>query len=119
VSYGSSHLKRGEVSLHETAWPVRNQRLVEETVESVAVNPSLSDNEFALPAIPAPDFDVEHGKSSTTVPFILGSRVRQKSRIRIHATSKPDAAPAGFELRPHLSRGPVPFLRSSLSTVNV
>jgi hypothetical protein len=67
-----------------------------ETVESVAVNPSLSDDEFALPAIPAPKFDVEHGKSSTTVPFILGFRVRQKSPIRIHATPMPGFARVGF-----------------------
>jgi hypothetical protein len=46
-----------------------------ETVESVTVSPSLLDDEFALPAIPAPDFEVEHGKSSTTVPFQLENNI--------------------------------------------
>ncbi|MGA7292198.1 MAG: aspartyl protease family protein [Terriglobales bacterium] len=46
-----------------------------ETVESVTVNPLLSDDEFALPALPAPDFEVEHGKSSTTVPFRVENNI--------------------------------------------
>ena len=39
------------------------------------MNPLLSDDRFTLPALPAGDFEVEHGKSSTTVPFRVENNI--------------------------------------------
>ena len=41
------------------------------TVEAVEVNAPLAPDQFALPAVPAPDFTFQNGASATTAPFRL------------------------------------------------